>query len=256
MKHRALAHYLPRFLSKPLFGDREHFGLEISPDDPDWIAWQQDVCLHFYESTQKQSVGDVVSDAGYRVMGNIDLSGLRVLEIGPGHIRHLRYWVGKPACYVIADIQNEMLIKSVSILKEMGVAHQAVKVERDTALPFSDGEFDAIVSFYALEHMYPFEPYLSEMMRVLKPGGRLMGAIPAEGGMAWGLGRMLTSRRWLKRHTKIDPDKIICWEHPNFADLLLNHLDAKLTRQHLSYWPLRLPLLDLNLVLRFIYVRR
>lgn len=256
MKHLAVGHHLPGWIANPLFGDRARFGLEIQLDDPDWIAWQQDVYMHFYESTQKQSVGDIVNDAGYRVMESIDLSGLRVLEIGPGHIRHLRYWQGKPECYAIADIQDTMLRASSSILADAGIAHQVVKVERGTALPFADGEFDVVISFYALEHMHPFAPYLAEMVRVLKPGGRMVGAIPAEGGLAWGLGRFFTSRRWLKRHSTIDPDKIICWEHPNFADFLLDKLDTELSRQYLSYWPLRLPSLDINLVVRFIHVRR
>jgi SAM-dependent methyltransferase len=99
-------------------------------------------------------------------------------------------------------------------------------------------------------------PYLDEMLRVLKSGGRLVGAIPAEGGLAWGTGRFFTSRRWLRRNSSIDPDKIICWEHPNFADFLLNSLDERMTRQWLSYWPFGLASIDFNLVIRFIHVRR
>jgi hypothetical protein len=39
--------------------------------------------------------------------------------------------------------------------------------------------------------------------------------------MRWGLGRMVTSRRWFKAHTTIDLNKLICWEHPNFAPTVL-----------------------------------
>jgi SAM-dependent methyltransferase len=116
---------------------------------------------------------------------------------------------------------------------------------------------DVVVSFYSLEHLYPLAPYLRELHRVLRPGGVLVGAIPAEGGLAWGLGRLVTSRRWLKRHTTIDPDKIICWEHPNYADAVLGALGAEFEREHLSLWPLPwLPLHDLNLIIRLVYRRR
>jgi len=92
------------------------------------------------------------------------------------------------------------------------------------------------------------------MHRVLKPGGILIGAIPAEGGIAWGGGRTLTSRRWFKRKTQINPDKIICWEHPNFADHIIIELDKLFQRKSLFYWPLPLlPLLDINLIIRFHY---
>ena len=65
---------------------------------------------------------------------------------------------------------------------------------------------------------------------------------------------MLTSRRWFKKNTTIDPDKIICWEHPNFADQIIAELDQVFQRQALVHWPLRgLPVLALNLILRFLY---
>ena len=65
---------------------------------------------------------------------------------------------------------------------------------------------------------------------------------------------MLTSRRWFKNNTTIDPDKIICWEHPNFADHILDELDQVFQREAVGYWPLSwLPALDLNLVIRLCY---
>ena len=91
------------------------------------------------------------------------------------------------------------------------------------------------------------------MLRVLRPGGKIVGAIPAEGGLAWGLGRYLTSRRWLKNNTNINPDKIICWEHPTMADEILSCLSDEMDIQKLSYWPLRVPVIDFNLVLKFIF---
>jgi len=65
---------------------------------------------------------------------------------------------------------------------------------------------------------------------------------------------MLTSRRWFKKNTNIDPDKIICWEHPNFADHIVRELDQMFTREAITYWPLPwLPLIDPNLVIRLCY---
>ena len=184
----------------------------------------------------------------------MDLDGMRVLEIGPGDIQHSRFWKGRPSQLVLVDVQEEMLRRSCARLDEAGICHEAVLVSREeNTLPFAPSSFDVILSFYCFEHIQPLEPAVDDLVRVLRPGGIIAGAIPAEGGLAWGGGRFMTSRRWLKNNTDIDPDKIICWEHPNYAETILLALDARLERRHLSYWPLILPSIDLDLVVRFIY---
>jgi ubiquinone/menaquinone biosynthesis C-methylase UbiE len=44
-----------------------------------------------------------------------------------------------------------------------------------TRLPFSDGRFDAVVSFIMLHHVIDWERALGEAARVLRPGGTLVG---------------------------------------------------------------------------------
>jgi SAM-dependent methyltransferase len=248
--------WLPQRLRAPLWGDRERHGLVIRSDDPCWVEWRR-TSLAFYEANQRAGIGTRINDAGYRVMSRVDLAGARVLEIGAGDIRHIPFWRGRPAEYLLADVDAAMLAKARTRLEEAGVAHRAFEVQRGGGLALADGSVDVVVSFYSLEHLYPLAPYVRELHRVLRPGGVLVGAIPAEGGLAWGLGRLVTSRRWLKRHTTIDPDKIICWEHPNYADAVLGALGAEFEREHLSLWPLPwLPLHDLNLIIRLVYRRR
>ena len=45
----------------------------------------------FYQANQRQGIGTRINDAGYTVMSNIDLTGKRILEIGAGDIRHIKY---------------------------------------------------------------------------------------------------------------------------------------------------------------------
>lgn len=47
-----------------------------------------------------------------------------------------------------------------------------------TALPFQDASFDSVGSFTVLEHTSQPEVVLREMVRVLKPGGRIVVACP------------------------------------------------------------------------------
>jgi SAM-dependent methyltransferase len=251
----ALAYRLPSVLSVPLFGDRRRFGLVVQPDDPEWQEWLR-LYMRFYQENQKQSVGKLVNDAGYRVLHEVNWAGKRVLEIGPGDLPHRSFWKMPPGEYALADVNPEMLERSAAKLTADGVPNKTVLMNRAQALPFADGAFDFVVSFYSLEHIYPLAPYLAEVHRVLAPGGRLVGAIPAEGGLAWGLGRFLTTRRWFKKHSSINPDKLICWEHPNFSDLILGQLNAHFSPLHVSYWPLRVPSADVNLVIKFQYLKK
>lgn len=256
MPYPTVGHRLPRPVASRLFGDRRRFGTVVRADDPHWREWLE-VQVAFYDEVQKRSVGKVVNDAGYRVLRTLDFSGKSVFEIGPGELGHLPQWSGLPARYVGVDVSRALLERAAGLLAERGVAAEMVLVGRETArVPFADGEFDVVVSFYSLEHLQPLSAHVSELVRILRPGGILVGAIPAEGGLAWGLGRLLTGRRWLKKHTGIDPDKIICWEHPNFAATVLRTLDGALLSRTKSYWPLGLPSIDLNLVVRFLYEKR
>ena len=210
--------------------------------------------MEFNRDNQRTGIGTFINDAGYKIMASIDLTGKRILEVGAGDIRHLRYLTGLPREYILADISLDMLEFAQKKLADKEILYNSILLSRNQSLPLDDSSVDVIVSFNSLEHLYPLRQYLEDMSRVLRPGGIIVGAIPAEGGLSWGLGRFFTSRQWFKKNTKIDPDKIICWEHPNFADHIINELDSMFIRKEVQFWPLRrIPLLDCNLVLRFCY---
>lgn len=253
MSFNAYGHRLPYSMSKRLFGDRQRFGKVPDVTDPSWQEWlRRD--FEFYIANQRTSVGLTVNRSGYRVVRHVDLAGKKVLEIGPGAVEHIQHWTGKPTHWTNYDIRTDLLEVAGKRIDETGVPHDEVLATSDAnGLPFADNSFDAVFTFYALEHIHPLEEHLAEIERVLRPGGELVGAIPCEGGLAWGMGRMLTSRRWLRKHTSIDPDRLICWEHPNFADLILNQLSARFERRSLSFWPFVVPSIDINLIASFVF---
>ena len=55
----------------------------------------------------------------------------------------------------------------------------AVELEPDAPLPFADGSFDLVVCTETLEHVRDLQLLLSEIRRVLEPGGRLAVTTPA-----------------------------------------------------------------------------
>lgn len=257
MRAVRLAKHLPRTARVALFGDRERYGPVADPTDADWRHWRE-IDLAFYDANQRQSVGSIVNSAGCRIMDDLPLDGLTVLEIGPGSLDHMARWSGRPEKFIAVDINEGFMARAVEKLSTAGIPTQThlTNTGDNGVLPLDDASVDLVLSFYSLEHLHPLEAYLREFDRVLKPGGRVAGAIPCEGGLGWGLGRYLTTRRWLLANGIADPGKIIAWEHPNFADRIVSCLAGRFELQVLRYWPLRIPVIDANLVASFIAMKR
>ena len=146
-----------------------------------------------------------------------------------------------------------MLEKAARALSERAIPCEKIILADGAShkLPLDNAVFDVVLSFYSLEHLHPLSSHLEEIARVLKPGGILAGAIPAEGGLAWGLGRLITSRPDLMR-AGVNVEKIVCWEHPNLACEVLQGLRRLFTITKLDFSPLFIPLIDCNLTIGFI----
>jgi ubiquinone/menaquinone biosynthesis C-methylase UbiE len=167
----------------------------------------------------------------------------------------LKYISPKPAFYVLCDVTESCLKSSQEQLESAGIANEVILLDstRQFHLPFPDNSFDIFLSFNVFEHLYPLKDYLIEISRILKIGGYVAGGIPCEGGLAWGLGRFLTTRRYAHKCYGINYDKIICWEHPNFADQILECLAEVFKKAHIRLKPFPFLPIDLNLVASFIY---
>jgi SAM-dependent methyltransferase len=249
---------LPYFLTKYLFGDRKRYGKTPNVSDQDWVIWQKKSISDFYKKTQQTGIGKLVCGLEYYVISRVNLGEKRILEVGPGVIRHIDCIRKKPNKYTICDVRRDVLEMAKEQLIKAGIPCEKVLTYRESgpSLPFPDKSFDAIISFNSLEHLHPLDEYLLEMKRILIGGGHLVGGIPCEGGIAWGLGRFLTTRRYVNKKYGINYDKIICWEHPNFADLIIEQLDMHFSRKYLKLLPFPWLPIDFNLVGTFVYRKR
>src|SRR5918999_810087 len=108
------------------------------------------------------------------------LQGVRprghVLEIGGGG--------GAMAAALLADFDDVRLTVTDVDPSMVGVARRRLALHGDrvrveeadaTALPFADGTFDGVLSFIMLHHVLAWERALAEAVRVLRPGGALIG---------------------------------------------------------------------------------
>ena len=247
---------LPYCISKRLFGDRRQYGLIPNPTDPDLKRFEESA-WDFYDNTQRKGLIAQVNKMGYRVIERVDFREKIVLEIGPGVIHHLENMKSIPKEYYLCDIRDSVLEVASKQLSESHIPNKRVLLDESKPfhLPFVNGFFDVIITLYSLEHLYPLSQYMQEITRVMHDGGILVGAVPCEGGFVWGLGRFLTTRRYVMKKYGINYDKLIGWYHPNFADAIIQAMDQFFTRQYLHMNPFSFLPADLNLVISFCYIK-
>jgi len=99
-----------------------------------------------------------------------------VLEIGCGSgamaLEILRRY---PAVRLMAtDYDESMVNVARERLAPFGDRAEVRRADA-TDLPFANGAFDAALSFIMLHHVIKWEQALGELVRVLRPGGRLIG---------------------------------------------------------------------------------
>ena len=111
--------------------------------------------------------------------------GEKVLDMGCGFGRHAFALLRQGADVVALDHSQDEVAEVAKWFAAMRTAGEvpagasAIAV-RGTAygLPFADGTFDAIVAAEVLEHLPDDRLAMSELVRVLKPGGRLAVTVP------------------------------------------------------------------------------
>ena len=129
-------------------------------------------------------MNDLMSAGVHRIWKRftIELSGVRkgdkVLDIagGTGDLSYkFSRLVGSEGLVVLADINDSMLKVGRDRLLDRGVAGNLVVSQADAQfLPFEDNSFDCITIAFGLRNVTDKALALRSMLRVLKPGGRLL----------------------------------------------------------------------------------
>lgn len=111
----------------------------------------------------------------HRTATQIDLGGKEVLEVSCGHGGGAAYLVRKlhPASYTALDFNSA----GVALCRQKHRLPGLTFVKGDAQkLPFPDRSFDALINIEASHHYPNFEGFLSEVVRVLRPGGHFLYA--------------------------------------------------------------------------------
>jgi ubiquinone/menaquinone biosynthesis C-methylase UbiE len=142
-----------------------------------------------------------------------DLNGKRVLDVGCGKGRFARVLLERyPRASMVGFDLAEAMLRHVP----EGVSACAGSM---TALPFLSGAFHCAYATESLEHAVDIEAAVSELCRVVRPGGRIV--IIDKNAQQWGRLRTPEWEKWFGRK--------------ELEKLLRRHC-AKVSSRPISYW--------------------
>lgn len=172
------------------------------------------------------------------------------LEIGAGlggHLAHEQlspeqeghYW----AVELRAGIAEQIRVKFPRV--------NVIVADCQEPLEFADGCFSRCIAVHVLEHLPNLPACVREVWRLLdKDHGRLLAAIPCEGGPAYSLARRLSAKRIFEGEYKMPYEPLIKREHLNLPPEVMAELAPYFVLEHRRFFPLPfLPITSANLVI-------
>src|SRR5699024_10073731 len=127
---------------------------------------------------------DLISMGSHRVLKRMTLelagvrAGQRVLDLagGTGDLAiKFSHLVGDDGEVVLADINDAMLAVGRDRMIDAGCSHNThVTQVNGESLPFADNTFHCVTIAFGLRNITDKDAALRSMLRVLKPGGRLL----------------------------------------------------------------------------------
>lgn len=213
---------------------------------------------HFDDSspyfTDGNSVFRLIHESSHRKIDDwmsAQLAEGWICDVGCGQGYHYRYFKA-PERVIGLDIR----VDSLRRVREISPRTPLIQAD-SSALPFKSGSIGTAVSIYTFEHIYYLRDTLVETARILKPGAKLYVGLPCEGGLAWTLGRKLTSERTMSRRYNVDYRKYIALEHCNTASKVMTMLEEFFHRDRCWYFPLSmLPTVHSNLTVALALTKR
>ncbi len=128
-------------------------------------AWQLEM---FQRSLKKQ----LKLQALLQMLG--DVTGQRCLLVTCGDNNGALNWYFNQhgGRWTWSDLTGE------NVVEMTGLLGQPVLPVHEAQLPFGEGAFDCVVAIDVLEHLAQDQPFLGEVRRVLRPGGRTVVTVP------------------------------------------------------------------------------
>jgi len=155
------------------WGEHIHLGY-YSPEEMKAGYKKKDFIQAKYDFIDKMMEFGNIDPANYRA------SGATVLDVGCGFggtSRYLAKALGPKSQVTGITLSPKQVARGTELAKEQGVADNTkFTVMNALDMKFPDNSFDIVWACESGEHMPDKKKYISEMMRVLKPGGKFVMA--------------------------------------------------------------------------------
>lgn len=177
---------------------------------------------------------------------------VRTLEIGAGRGAHLHFEDLSRQDYHCLELRQNM----ADSLMEAFPGVKGVVGDCQKDMPFEDESFDRILAIHVLEHLPDLPGAVAEAARVLKPDGQFGILIPCDPGLVYGIARRISAERIFRKRYKQSYDWFIRREHINSPAEILSMLERHFTIKEKSFFPFRVPIENLNLVIGLVAVKK
>jgi SAM-dependent methyltransferase len=131
--------------------------------------------LDYYKISKKASL-QIGSHAGLIKLSDYCRTAEKILDVGCGEGSRLNTLLPKNKSGWGIDISSDAISKA-----KVQYPNHRFQVSNGTKVPFADNYFDLVYSAFTLEHTTKPKIFISEMFRVVKPGGRVIILCPNYG---------------------------------------------------------------------------
>lgn len=228
---------------------RENFmtasGLSASVEDAEPILadWYENHYSDVTVSARGSFVESYMHRALERAFGPDDRFA-RVIEIGGNRGEHVPYVRHDFSEYLLTDLHEPK--PSPELLADPRVKTGICDV---SAIPHPDATFDRVVSTCVLHHVDCPLVAAQEMRRVTRPGGVISILVPTDPGLAYRVGKALTSARAAKRAGLGERYRlVVALDHRNHFWGIREQLRHAFRRDSMSirWLPFRVPVVGIN----------
>jgi ubiquinone/menaquinone biosynthesis C-methylase UbiE len=204
---------------------------------------QEDFMKHWLDVLPKRF--GIIEQFNHRFPLKTFHKGCKTLEIGAGIGAHLHFEDLASQEYVVLDIQQDL----VELLQKNFPQAKALLGYCQKKIDYPDGYFDRVLAIHVLEHLPDLPAALNEIHRLLAPDGTYCVVIPCDPGFVYEIARNISARRIFEQRYHQSYDWVIKRMHINSPSEILEELTMRFTIVEQFYFPLMVPVKDLNLAI-------